>query len=122
MSLAPLLAKAFHTGRAADANAEIMAMRDAQSSSGADALSYELVADAGVSLEALAAKVLPKLVYFLDCRGMRLPNAPGVFVSLFVGEQLYFVHGTDFLSVLIPASGFSAAHWVEKHGAATRGE
>ena len=67
-------------------------MRAEQGLGGQDAVSYELVAEPQWALADLAERVLPKLVYFLDCRGARLPLGPGgIFVSLFVGDSLHFV-------------------------------
>jgi hypothetical protein len=65
----------------------------------------------------LAEAVLPRLVYFLDCRGMRLPDAPGVFVSLFLGSSLYFIAPADFFDVLARATGLSCGAMVSRWGA-----
>lgn len=117
--LQPLLEKAFHVAKAQDANAEIAALREAQGAGGNDALSYEVVLDEAEGLEGAAKKVLPKLVYFLDCRGLSLHAARGVFISLFVGESLYFVQATDFVAVLAPRFGATLPELKAKYGAAS---
>ncbi len=118
-ALQPLLDKAFHRARAMDANNEIASQRNAQAFGGAEALSYELVLSEADDLEAVAEKVLPKLVYFLDCRGVALHDARGVFLSLFVGQALYFVHASEFIAVLAPAAGLSLPELRAKYGAAS---
>lgn len=120
-ALDPLLARAFHEARAADANAEMAAQRDLQGTPGNDGLSYEVVLTPDASLERVAEQVLPKLVYFLDCRGLKLDAARGVFLSLFVGEALYFMHASDFIAVLAPASGLTLPELAAKYGAASTG-
>lgn len=118
-ALQPLLDKAFHRARAMDANHEIASQRNAQAFGGAEALSYELVLSEADDLRGVAEKVLPKLVYFLDCRGLPLHDARGVFLSLFVGQALYFVHASDFIAVLAPAAGLSLPELKTKYGAAS---
>jgi hypothetical protein len=118
-SLQPLLDKAFHKASARDANTEIAAQREQHAFMGREAVSYELVLDAAAGLEGAAEKVLPKLVYFLDCRGAALHDARGVFVSLFVGETLYFVHASDVVAALAPVSGLSLPELRTKYGAAS---
>lgn len=117
--LQPLLQKAFKTVSARDANTEIGAQREAHGMPGQDALSYEVVLEEAGGLEVAAEKVLPKLVYFLDCRGVPLHDARGVFMSVFVRESLYFVHATDFVAVVAPLTGFSLPELKAKYGAAS---
>ena len=117
--LEPLLQKAFKQVSARDANAEIAAQREALGVPGQDALSYEVVLEEADGLEAAAEKVLPKLVYFLDCRGAALHDARGVFMSVFVGEALYFLHATDFVAVVAPLTGLSLPELKTKYGAAS---
>lgn len=117
--LDPLLARAFHRAPAAAANEEISAQREQRGASGRDGLSYEVVLDPAADLATVAEKVLPKLVYFLDCRGLKLDATAGVFISVFVGETLYFVHASDFVAVVAPSSGLSLEGLVEKYGAAS---
>jgi hypothetical protein len=117
--LSTVLGRAFHQARAAEANQAIAAQREQHTAPGKDTVSYEVVVSQQETLEALAQRVLPRLVYFLDCRGLKLDAAAGVFLSLFVGETLYFVHASDFVAALAPASGLSLAELVEKYGAAS---
>jgi hypothetical protein len=109
-----LKARAFHHAPASEANAEIARMRVEEAGTGAkDALSYEVVVS---SYENLVESLVPKLVYFLDCRGLRLNSAPGVFLSLFIGDTLYFLKVADFFAVL----GLPLDELVRKHGAASK--
>jgi hypothetical protein len=92
-----LIVRAFRTAPAADANTVIDEVRSQEASQFAEALSYEIVLPAEEPVEFLNSRALPRLVYYLECRGVRIPRCPHVFVSLFVGETLYFVRCEDFL-------------------------
>jgi hypothetical protein len=118
-ALQPLLDRAFHRSPAAEANQAIAEQREQHGGPGKDAVSYEVVLSSDETLETVAEKVLPRLVYFLDCRGLKLDAAAGVFVSLFVGETLYFVHASDFIAAVAGLSGLSLAELVKKFGAAS---
>jgi hypothetical protein len=118
-ALQPLLDKAFHVARARDANAEIAGLRETHAAGGREALSYEVVLNEADGVDGAAQKLLPKLVYFLDCRGLPLHDARGVFISGFVGESLYFLHATDFVAVLAEAFGATLPELKEKYGAAS---
>lgn len=89
-TLADLLPKAFDSAPAMEANQAIARARDTHGVAGQPAVSYEAVVPADATLGHLAEHLLPKLVYFLDCRGGSLTHTPGVFVSLFVSDRLYF--------------------------------
>jgi hypothetical protein len=118
MNLGPLLERSFRTVNAREANAQIAAVREEQAIGGEAALSYEVVAEPKWALEELAERVLPKIVYFLDCRGARFPLGPGgIFVSLFVGERLHFIHAGDFVEALAKVRGLSTDEAVERWGA-----
>lgn len=116
-ALAPLLAKAFHQAPAREANEQIAGQRNTRAEAGKEALSYEIVLDPAATLAETAERVLPKLVYFLDCRGLPLRAARGVFLSLFVGDQLYFVEATDVVAELASAAGTTLDELKRKHGA-----
>lgn len=118
-TLEPLLQRAFHTVAAADANEAMARLREERGSETAVALSYEAVIPDRADLVALAEKLLPRLVYFLDCRGAPLPRAPGVFVSLFHGAQLHFLEVQDVIEVLGQAWGTTPEALVARYGAAS---
>ncbi|HZN94615.1 MAG TPA: STAUR_1299 family protein [Myxococcales bacterium] len=110
-----LLERAFHRARAAEANVEMARVRE-QEGGFAQATSYELVLPTERAVEHLTARVLPRLVYFLECRGSRLPHCAGVFVSIFAGDDLYFVRASDMVVELSRLSGLSLEEMVERYG------
>lgn len=114
-----LLAHSFHAAPARDANAEIARVRRERGTEHAEALSYEVLLSADAPARYLVESVLPKLVYFLDCRGLKLPNAPGVFLSLFVGEHIHFLPMDATLELLSRWSGLDYAEMVRRWGAAS---
>jgi len=111
-----LLARSFHRARATDANEEMARMR-VQEGGGSLAVSYELVLPAEGAAEHLTTRVLPRLIYFLECRGSRPPHCAGVFASIFAGDELYFVRAADLVEELSRLSGLSLEELVEKYGA-----
>jgi len=115
--LEELLGRAFREARPEEANAAIARAREELGGEGRDALSYEAVIPEGKGLAHLAEAVLPRLVYYLDCRGVRLPDASGVFVTLFAGKSLYFIAPADFFDVLVRATGLSCEQMVSRWGA-----
>ena len=117
--LAPLMDLAFDHAKAADANAAISRVRDEQGDDFGQATSYELLLPPRGEVEHLTAKVLPKLVYFLECRGSKLPHCGGVFVSLFVGDELHFLHAADVVAELSRLSGLSMEELVKRYGSST---
>jgi len=86
---------AFASATPAEANVAIAKAR-ADFGGEQDAVSYEIALPALDPDGFLARQALPKLVYFLDCRGVRVPANGGVFVSLFTSEGLYFVDAGAF--------------------------
>jgi len=86
---------AFDTAAPADANTAIAKARDTFGGP-ADATSYEIALPALDPDAFLEKQALPKLVYFLDCRGVRLPASGDVFVSLFTSEGLFFIDAGAF--------------------------
>jgi hypothetical protein len=114
-----LIRRAFHQASAMRANEEISRMRETQPPGVTDeALSYEVLLPAEGERAFLIENVLPRLVYFLDCRGGRSSQAEGVFISLFAGEQLYFVQLSEFFETLGPAAGLSFEEMVHRWGEA----
>lgn len=114
-AVAAVLARSFHRARAMEANEEMARMRVQEGHDGL-ATSYELVLPAEGATEHLVQRVLPRLVYFLECRGSRLPHCAGVFCSIFAGDQLYFVRAADLVDELSRLSGLSPEEMVEKYG------
>jgi len=113
-TLDPLWTLAFHRAPASDANEAIAAAR---AEAGGDApFSYEVVVGADQTLPELAAQVLPRLVYHLESRGAHLPACEGVFLTLFAGESLAFVHARDALPLLADAVGLTPAELSARFG------
>jgi hypothetical protein len=57
--------------------------------------SYELVL---TTFEAFARDLLPKLVYHLESIGARPPQAGGVLIAAFLGDQLYILEAQAFIA------------------------
>lgn len=112
-----LLGRAFATRPAEQANTAIAEVRSERGGVLGEALSYEGVLPVGREREHLCDVVLPRLVYFLDCRGARPPSAPGVFVSLFHDRTLYFVAPEVVFDVLVRATGLTTDEMVARFGA-----
>ncbi len=113
-SLKPLFDRSFHRAAAKEANA---AIQDARERAGAEEpFSYELVVSSERTLAELAADVLPRLVYHLDSRGARAPDFEGLFLSLFVDEDLIFVHARDAMPLFSQAVGLSLEELAERYG------
>jgi hypothetical protein len=117
-----LIALAFHRASPAEANRAIEDVRNERSESGVDALSYEVALPGLAPDEFLTTKVLPKLVYFLDCRGVKVPASGPVFVSLFSSDGLYFVEAGPMVEVLTRARGLTLAEAVRRYGADGKGD
>jgi len=113
-SLKPLLDRSFHRAAAQEANA---AIQDARERAGAEEpFSYELVVNGEPTLGELATEILPRLVYHLESRGARAPAYEGIFLSLFVGADLIFVHARDAMPMLADAVGLSLEELAERYG------
>ncbi len=106
---------AFARAPLAEANEAIAQQREARGSEGGPALSYELAPSFDVETF-LQTRGLPKLVYFLDCRGVRLPSSGGVFVSLFMPDELLFVDAGRFVELVAQSRGFTIAEAVRRYG------
>jgi hypothetical protein len=117
-----LVAGALHHALPADANQAIATAREHLGSEFSEALSYEVVVPALDPDGFLTQRALPKLVYFLDCRGAKLPSAPGVFVSLFTAGGLYFLDAGEAVKVLAQARDLSFAELVRRYGQAGVGD
>ncbi len=113
---------AFHRASPAEANTAIEEVRLARSEGGQEAVSYEVALPALAPDEFLTTKVLPKLTYFLDCRGVKVPGSGAVFVSMFSPEGLLFVEAGPMVEVLAKARGLTLAETVRRYGSDGKGD
>lgn len=116
-----LLAAASRSALALEANLEIGRMREQTAQGRAPGLSYEVVVPAAEPWRHLTDAVLPRLVYFLDCRGQLAARTPGIFVSAFVGERLYFFDAGLFVELVALRLGLDLAQLRERWGERTGG-
>lgn len=112
---------AFHRASPMEANQAIEDVRIERSES-QDALSYEIALPALAPDEFLTTKALPRLVYFLDCRGVKVPGSGAVFVSLFTAEGLLFLEAGPMVEVLAKARGLTLAEVVRRYGSDGKGD
>jgi hypothetical protein len=115
-ALSALLSRAFHRAKAAEANHAIAQVRESEGDPAQPAVSYECVIPSQGAAEHLMTKVLPRMVYFLECSGARLPHCQGVFLSIFVEGDLYFVRAGDAVEELARISGLTLEQLVERYG------
>ncbi len=113
---------AFHRASPAEANQAIEDVRSERSAGGEDALSYEVALPALAPDEFLTSKVLPKLLYFLDCRGVKVPASGSVFVSMFSTDGLFFIEAGPMVEVLTKARGITLAEAVRRYGSDGKGD
>jgi hypothetical protein len=116
-SIESLLDRAFARVKAADANRAIADMRLQEASGDRPALSYEAVLPASDPTEYLTGSLMPRLVYFLDSSGFKLPRCAGAFISLFHGDDLFFIRAADAVDELSRITGLSPAQMVQRFGA-----
>jgi hypothetical protein len=128
--LRELVASAFRTVAARDANSEIARARAEAAEEGAEtsrrsrggepgvplSRSYELVLDPQATFASFAAETLPRLVYHLESIGARPPAYKGVLVAMFDGEDLHFVRAEDLLARAAELSSTSVDELFRKHG------
>lgn len=119
--LSELLDAAERVVPGAEANTAIAAMREERALGGQPGLSYEVVVPVGEPWKHLTGVALPRLVYFLDCRGALSPSTPGIFVSAFFGERLYFYDAGTFVGLLAKHAGLEFGALREKWGERTGG-
>jgi hypothetical protein len=117
--LTPLFEKAFDRAPALRANERIQAAREALAAQ-PKVRSYEVVVPPEPTLEWLRTTVLPRMVYHLESLGLRPPQAPGVFVTFFMGEELVLVHGRDLFAFAEQALGMTSAQMLERWGTGER--
>ncbi len=118
-----LVSLAFEHAELGEANQAIEVVRERLRAELGSATSYE-VALPGVDIDGfLTAKTLPKLVYFLDCRGERPPRTPRTFVSLFTPQGLYFIDAGAVVMALGATLGVTTpAELVRRYGASGTGD
>jgi hypothetical protein len=107
-SAAEFLGPAFAHAPASEANSAIARVREEQDAEGGGALSYELVLPQEGVREHLVGRVLPRLVDYLESVRAKLPDCPGVFLSVFAGDTLHFLHARDAIACLSRWSGLSS--------------
>lgn len=114
-----LTSLAFSRGEVTRANE---AIDEARAQRGPHALSYEVALPALGPDEFLTGRALPKLLYFLDCRGVKPPASGGVFVSLFTPDGLHFIDAGLAVEKLVHARGLTMAEAVRRYGADGAGD
>ena len=127
MSLSPIVEQlsqlAFHRALPTEANGAIDDVRAARTEdTGQEAVSYEVALPGLAPDEFLTTRVLPKLVYFLDCRGVKVPGSGGIFVSLFTSDGLLFVEAGPMVEILSRARGLTLAEVVRRYGSDGKGD
>ncbi len=111
-----LLRLAFDHAPAIEANEAIARVRTQQGDEFTNATSYELVLPAEGVRPFLLDNTLPRLVNYLESRGAKLPRCGGVFLSIFAGDTLHFLHARDVVELLSQWSGLSMAELKERYG------
>jgi hypothetical protein len=109
-----LLDLAFARARASDANQEIERIRQDQL-----AASYEVVLGTDESFSGIVDRVVPRLVYHLETQRKRYPGYAGLFLSIFLGDDLYFMHAKDAVDFFAAATGTSTADLAKRFGPST---
>jgi hypothetical protein len=101
------LGLAFARAPATEANSAIDRIRQEQDGAFAEATSYEFVLPEGDVRPFLLERLLPRLVDYLESKGAKLPGCGRVFLSVFSGDTLYFIHARDAVRQLSEWSGLS---------------
>ena len=106
------LGLAFAQAPATEANQAIARTREEQG----DLRSYELILPADQVRAFLLERTLPKLVDYLESVGAKLPGCGGVFLSVFAGDTLHFIHARDAMRLLSEWSGLSLEELKHRYG------
>ncbi len=101
-----LIATAFKQGPAAEANTLIEEVRVQLREELGAAQSYEVVLD-GRGWDYLREVVAPRLAFYLRGKRFHFDRCAPVFLSLFQGDRLYFIHAEDFYRTLRATLGLS---------------
>jgi hypothetical protein len=97
---------AFRQGPAPQANQLIDEVRRATRDELGAAVNYEIVLD-GRAPDYLAREVAPRLAFFLRSKRYHVRQCAPVFLTMFLGDQVYFVHAQDFFEELRVAEGLA---------------
>ena len=111
-----LLRLAFDHAPALEANTAIARVREQQGDELSGATSYELVLPSENVRTFLLEHTLPRLVDYLESHGSKLPGCGGVFLSVFAGDTLYFLHARDVVRLLSEWSGLSMDELKRRYG------
>ncbi len=106
-----LLARAERQVPGRSANEEIDRERTRHELAHGRALSYEVVLGPEHGFAYLATVVAPRLSQYLSNKKIPTPSARGVFLSLFVGDELYFIEAAVFFDAVREAEGLDEAAW-----------
>ncbi|WP_434390332.1 STAUR_1299 family protein [Melittangium boletus] len=110
-----LLRLAFAQSPANLANSAITRMRAEVGGDGL-ATSYEVLLPDGNVRAWLLDTLLPRLVDYLESMGAKLPRCGGVFLSVFHGDTLHFLHARDVIALLSRWSGLSTDELKRRYG------
>jgi hypothetical protein len=111
-----LLRLAFDHAPALEANTAIARVREQQGDELSGATSYELVLPSENVRTFLLEHTLPRLVDYLESHGSKLPGCGGVFLSVFAGDTLHFLHARDVVRLLSEWSGLSMDELRRRYG------
>ena len=111
-----LLRLAFDRAPALEANQAIARIRDQEGDELSGATSYELVLPADNVRDWLLHQTLPRLVDYLESSGAKLPHCGGVFLSVFSGDTLHFIHARDVVALFSQWSGLSFDELRQRYG------
>ena len=104
--LSGLLGLAFSQGPGVEANQLINGMRREVKASHGRATNYEVLLD-GKGWDYVREVMAPRLALYLKEKGGGVAHGGGVFLSLFCGENLYFVWAHDFFTYYKDRAGLS---------------
>jgi hypothetical protein len=111
-----LLRLAFDRAPAIEANMAIARVREEAGDELSGATSYELILPSENVRTFLLEQTLPRLVDYLESHGSKLPGCGGVFLSVFAGDTLHFLHARDVVQLLSEWSGLSMDELKQRYG------
>lgn len=111
-----LLRLAFDRAPANLANQAIHHVREQVGGDSSYATSYELLLPDGNVRAWILDYLLPRLVDYLESRGAKLPHCGGVFLSVFSGDTLHFIHARDAVALFSQWSGLSFDELSQRYG------